>query len=130
MEFQKIKHFLNTTSDENSERCSLKDLARFVTKKWVRVYDQSGGNYNVNEEIRIKTSMLGLDLCGFNDAYNVVKGTITVDKKRFTANGFNAANNTAANATSSNIANYNTNYKSWFLKTMHHLLTAFQKLMA
>ena len=39
----------------------------------------SGGNYNVNKEIRIKTSMLRSDLCDFNDAYIVVKGTITVD---------------------------------------------------
>ena len=37
MEFQKINNFLDTTSDD-------KDLPRFVTKKWVRVYDQLGGN--------------------------------------------------------------------------------------
>ena len=54
MEFQKIANFLNTTSDD-------KDLPRFVTKKWIEVYDQSGGNYNVNKEIRIKTSMLTSD---------------------------------------------------------------------
>ena len=42
------------------------------------VYDQSGGNYNANKEIRIKTSMLRSDLCDFGDAYIVVKGTITV----------------------------------------------------
>ena len=55
-----------------------KDLLRFVTKKWIEVYDQSGGNYNVNKEIRIKTSMLRSDLCDFSDVYIVVKGTITV----------------------------------------------------
>ena len=71
MEFQKIVNFLNTTSDD-------RDLPRFVTKKWIEVYDQSGGNYNVNKEIRIKTSMLRSDLCDFNDAYIVVKGDITV----------------------------------------------------
>ena len=71
MEFQKIANFLNTTSDD-------KDLPRFVTKKWIEVYDQSEGNYNVNKEIRIKTSMLRSDLCDFSDAYIVVKGTITV----------------------------------------------------
>ena len=49
-----------------------------LLKKWVEVYDQSGGNYNVNKEIRIKTSMLRSDLCDFSDAYIVVKGTITV----------------------------------------------------
>ena len=71
MEFQKIVNFLDTTSDD-------KDLPRFVTKKWIEVYDQSEGNYNVNKEIRIKTSMLRSDLCDFNDECIVVKGTATV----------------------------------------------------
>ena len=71
MEFQKIVNFLDTTSDD-------KDLPKFVTKKWIEVYDQSEGNYNVNKEIRIKTSMLRSDLCDYSDAYIVVKGTITV----------------------------------------------------
>ena len=65
MEFQKIVNFLDTTSDD-------KDLPRFVTKKWIEVYDQPEGNYNVNKEIRIKTSMLRSDLCDFNDWYIVV----------------------------------------------------------
>ena len=43
------------------------------------VYHQSEGNYNVNKEIRIKTSMLRSDLCDFNDAYIVVKGDITLE---------------------------------------------------
>ena len=71
MEFQKIVNFLDTTSDD-------KDLPRFVTKKWIEVYDQSEGNYNVNKEIRIKTSMLRSDLCDYSDAYIVVKETIAV----------------------------------------------------
>ena len=71
MEFQKIVNFLDTTFDN-------KDLPRFVTKKWIEVYDQSEGNYNVNKEIRIKASVLRSDLCDFSDAYIVVKGTITV----------------------------------------------------
>ena len=71
MEFQKITNFLDITSDN-------KDLPKFVTKKWIEVYDQSEGNYNVNKEIRIKTSMLRSDLCDYSDAYIVVKGTITV----------------------------------------------------
>ena len=55
-----------------------KDLTRFVTKKWIEVYDQSGKNYNVNKEIRIKTPMLRSNLCDFNDGYSVVKGYIAV----------------------------------------------------
>ena len=72
MEFQKIVNFLNTNFDEN--------LPRFITKKWVEVYDQSEKNYSPNKEIRIKTSMLRSDLCDFSNAYFVVKGTITVTK--------------------------------------------------
>ena len=74
MEFQKIVNFLDTTSDN-------KNLPKFVTKKWIEIYDQSEGNYNVNKEIRVKTSMLRSDLCDFKDAYNVVKGDIIVTKK-------------------------------------------------
>ena len=58
MEFQKIANFLDTTSDD-------KDLPRFVTKKWIEVYDQS---------------MLRSDLCDFSDVYIVVKGDITVTR--------------------------------------------------
>ena len=51
MEFQNIINLLDMTSDD-------KDIPRFVTKKWIEVYDESEKNYNVNKEIRIKTSML------------------------------------------------------------------------
>ena len=71
MEFQKIINLLDITSDD-------KDLPRYVNKKWIEVYDQSEKNYNVNKEIRFKTSMLRSDLCDFSDAYIVVKGDITV----------------------------------------------------
>ena len=74
MEFQIIINLLDITSD-------YKDLPRYVTKKWIEVYDQSEKNYNVNKEIRFKTSMLRSDLCDFSDAYIVVKGNITVVKK-------------------------------------------------
>ena len=49
-----------------------------VTKKWVEVYDQSGGNYNVDKEIRIKTSMLRADLCDYSNVYIVAKEDITL----------------------------------------------------
>ena len=100
MEFQKIVDFLDTTSDD-------KNLPRFVTKKWIEVYDQSEGNYNVNKEIRIETSVLRSDLCDYSEAYIVAKGTITVLR-------LNAAKNT----------------KVFHLKLMQHLSIAFQKLMA
>ena len=99
-EFQKITNFLDTTSDD-------KDLPKFITKKWIEVYDQSEENYDINKEIRTKTSMLRSDLCDFNDAYIVVKGNITVNKKTFTLDNFEAPNNTAANANVTNNANNN-----------------------
>ena len=71
MEFQKITNFLDMTSDN-------KDLPRFATKKWIEVYDQSKGNYDINKEIRIKTSILRSDLCDYSNGYIVVKGIITV----------------------------------------------------
>ena len=71
MEFQKTANFLKTTPDD-------KGLPRFVTKKWIKVYNQSEKNYNSNKEIRIKMSKLRSDLCHFSDACIVVKGNITV----------------------------------------------------
>ena len=43
MEFQKIVKLLDTTFDD-------KYLPRFVTEKWIEVYDQSEKNYSVNKE--------------------------------------------------------------------------------
>ena len=98
--FKKIVNLLDTTSDH-------KDLPRFVTKKWIKVYDQSQRNYSVNKKSRIKTPMLRSDLCDFSDAYIVVIGDIVVAKKTFTANYFEAPNNTAVDATATNTANDN-----------------------
>ena len=123
MEFQKIVNFLDIISDN-------KDLPKFVTKKWMEVYDQSQRNYDVNKEIRIKKSMLRSNLCGVSDACIVVTGNITVTKKTFTANNFEVPINTAANVTATNTANNNAfGEKSWFLKIMLHLSIVFQKLM-
>ena len=72
MKFQKIVNLLDATSDK-------KDLPRFITEKWIEVYDQSEKNYSVNKEIRIKTSLLRSNLCDFSDVYIVVKGDITLE---------------------------------------------------
>ena len=124
MEYQKTTNFLDITSDN-------KDFPRFFTKKWIEVYDESQVNYDINKEIRIKTSMLRSDLCDFSGAYILVTGNITVVKKIFTAADFERPNNINLNAINTNNANNNDfGKKSWFLKIMHHLLIAFQKLMA
>ena len=96
MEFQKIVIFLDTNFNN-------KDLPKFVTKEWIEVYDQSQGNYGVNKEIRIKTSMLRSDLCDFSDAYIVVKGTITFTKNGFAIKDLEAPDNTATNVIATNV---------------------------
>ena len=50
----------------------------FLTKKWIEVYDKSGGSYNVNKEIRIKGKMLRAHLSDYSEAYINVKGLFTV----------------------------------------------------
>ena len=64
MEYQKITNLLGNTSDK---------VPRFITKKWIKVHDQSGKTYNNNKQIRFKISILRSDLCDFSDAYIVVK---------------------------------------------------------
>ena len=71
MEYQKI-NFLDNTSNQAS---------KFKTKKWVKINDGSRGTYNKDNQIRFKTSMLKWSLCDYNDAYILVKGTITVKNK-------------------------------------------------
>ena len=69
MEYQKIINLLGNIPDK---------VPRFINKKWIEVFDQSGGTYNTNKQIRFKTPMLRTNLCGYNDAYIVVAGKITV----------------------------------------------------
>ena len=91
----KIVNFLDTTSDDKE---LLKNGLKFMINQ--------EENNDVNQETRIKTSMLRSDLCDYSDAYIIVKGTITVLRP-------NAAKKTQV----------------LHLKIMHHLSTAFQKLM-
>ena len=50
----------------------------FRTKYWVGVNDESRGTYNVNSQIKFKTSTLKSSLCDYSDAYMLVSATITV----------------------------------------------------
>ena len=72
MEYQKITNLLGNTSDQ---------VSRFITEKWIEIYDQSGGTYNTNNQIRFKTPILIFDLCDYNDAYIVVTGKITATNR-------------------------------------------------
>ena len=69
MEYQKIIHFLDNTSDQ---------LPKFRTKNQIEINDQSRGVYHTNSDIRFKTTILTSSLCDYSDAYMLVKGTITI----------------------------------------------------
>ena len=51
MEFRKIVNLRDITSDN-------KDLPRYVTKKWIEVYDQSEKKYNRNKKLELKHQCL------------------------------------------------------------------------
>ena len=70
MKCQKIANLIDDTSNQPS---------KFRTKSWVKVNDESRGAYNVNSQIKFKTTMLKSSLCDYSDAYNFVKGTISVN---------------------------------------------------
>ena len=69
MEYREITNLLGNIPDK---------VPGFITKKWVEVYDQSGGAYSTSKQVRFKTSMLRSALCDYSDAYIVVKGIIIV----------------------------------------------------
>ena len=69
MEYQKIANLI----DEKSNKPS-----KFRTKNWVEINDESRRTYNVNSQIKFKTTMLKSGLCDYSDAYILVKGKITI----------------------------------------------------
>ena len=69
MEYQKIESLLDGASDQPS---------KFKTKNWVEMNDESRGTYNVNSQIKFKTTMLKSSLCDYSYAYIFVKGKITI----------------------------------------------------
>ena len=71
MEYQKIANFLDDASSNQP--------FKFKTKNWIEINDESRGTYNVNSQIKFKTTMLKSSLCDYSDAYVHVKGTITVN---------------------------------------------------
>ena len=70
MEYQKIANLIDDTSNRPY---------KFRTRNWVKINDESRGAYNVNSQIKIKTTMLKSSLCDYSDAYILVKGTISVN---------------------------------------------------
>ena len=82
MEYQKIANLIDDTPNQPS---------KFRTRNWVEINDESRGAYNVNSQIKFKTTMLKSSLCDYSDAYILVKGTISVNN---TAAAGAAVNNT------------------------------------
>ena len=70
MEYQKIANLIDEASNHPS---------KFRTRNWVEINDESRGAYNVNSQIKFKTTMLKSSLCDYSDAYILVKGTISVN---------------------------------------------------
>ena len=70
MEYQTIANLI----DDNT----LNQPSKFRTRNWVEINDESRGAYNVNSQIKFKTTMLKSSLCDYSDAYIPVKGTITI----------------------------------------------------
>ena len=81
MEYQKIANLTDGTPNKPS---------KFRTRNLVEINDESRGAYNVNSQIKFKTTILKSSLCDYSDAYILVKGTIIVNNTA--AQG--AANNT------------------------------------
>ena len=61
MEYQKIANLIDDSSNQSS---------KFKAKNSV----ESRGTYNVNSQIKFKTTMLKSSLCDYSDAYILVKG--------------------------------------------------------
>ena len=69
MEYQKIANLIDDTSNQPS---------KLKTKNWDEINDESRGTYNVNGQIKFKTTMLKSSLCDYSDADILVKGKITI----------------------------------------------------
>ena len=61
MEYQKIANLI----DDNT----LNQPSKFRTRNWVEINDESRGAYNVNSQIKFKTTMFKSSLCDYSDAY-------------------------------------------------------------
>ena len=69
MEYQKIANLIDDALNKPS---------KFRTKNWIKINDESRRTYNVNSQIKFKTTMLKSSLCDYSDSYILVKGKITI----------------------------------------------------
>ena len=71
MEYPKIINLLELDKTPNQQ-------SKFRTKNWVETNDESCGTYNTNSQIKFKTLILRSSLCDDNDAYILVKQTMSI----------------------------------------------------
>ena len=76
MEYQKIVNLLENT---------LNQPTIFSTKNWVETNDQSDRKYNINSQIKFKTSTLRSNLCDYT-VPNIGTATNPQQKKRIIKN--------------------------------------------
>ena len=79
-------------------------LSKFRTKYWAEINDESRGTYNVNNQIKFKTTMLRSSFWDYNDVYILVEGTIAVNN---TAAADDDANDTNKKVVFKNCAPFN-----------------------
>ena len=91
MEYQKMANLIDDYASNQT--------SKFRTRNWVEINDESRGAYNVNSQIKFKTTMLKSSLCDYSDAYILVKETIIV-------------NNTAAQGAAANNINKKVIFKN------------------
>ena len=70
MECQKIINMLENTPNQPT---------KLRTKNWVEIEDDLRRTYNINSQIKFKTSMLRISLYDYSGAYILVSGTITMN---------------------------------------------------
>ena len=66
MEYQELINLLINTPNQPS---------KFRPNSWVELNDELCGTYNVNSQVKFKTSMLRSSLCDYSDAYILVRVT-------------------------------------------------------
>ena len=69
MKYQKIVNLIDDISNQPF---------KFRPKNWVEINYESRGTYNVNGQIKFKTTMLKSNLYDYNDAYVLIEGKITI----------------------------------------------------
>ena len=72
MEYQKLLNLLDNQPNQP---------LKFRTKNWFEINDESRGTYNVNSQIKLKTTMLKSSLCDYSDAYILDKGKLLITEQ-------------------------------------------------